>query len=318
MAEDQAAEKEKRNNLGRGLAALFGDGGPTSEVVEAAPVREQRPVPVESIHPNPHQPRQRFDSETLEQLAESIRENGLLQPILVRPHPSLADAFEIIAGERRWRAAQLAQLHEVPVIVRDLSDVKTLEVALLENIQRTDLTPIEEAEGYRRLMEEFSYTQADLARSLGKSRSHIANTLRLLTLPEDVRDLLNEGSLSAGHARALVGMPNAGPLAKRAVAEGLSVRQIEKLANEEKAQPRKKKDSADQTGLGELPHGESAKDADTLALERDLSAQLGLEVTIRFQGGEESERGSVTIRYETLEQLDDLLQRLGRNPEGSG
>jgi ParB family chromosome partitioning protein len=318
MAEDQASEKEKRTNLGRGFAALFGDGGPTSEVVEAAPVREQRPVPVESIHPNPHQPRQRFDSETLEQLAESIRENGLLQPILVRPHPSLTEAFEIIAGERRWRAAQLAQLHEVPVIVRDLSDVKTLEVALLENIQRADLTPIEEAEGYRRLMEEFSYTQADLARSLGKSRSHIANTLRLLTLPEDVRDLLNEGSLSAGHARALVGMPNASPLAKRAVAEGLSVRQIEKLANEKKAQPRKKKDSADQTGLGELPHGESAKDADTLALERDLSAQLGLEVTIRFQGGEESERGSVTIRYETLEQLDDLLQRLGRNPEGSG
>ena len=317
MAEDQAVEKEKRGNLGRGLAALFGDGGPTGEVVEAEPVRGQRPVPVESIHPNPHQPRQRFDPETLEQLAESVRENGLLQPILVRPHPSLDDAFEIIAGERRWRAAQLAQLHEVPVIVRDLSDVKTLEVALLENIQRADLTPIEEAEGYRRLMEEFSYTQADLARSLGKSRSHIANTLRLLTLPEDVRDLLNEGVLSAGHARALVGMPNAGPLAKRTVAEGLSVRQIEKLVNEEKAPPKKTRDKTGRRDGEELRDGEAAKDADTLALERDLSAQLGLEVSIRFQGGGESERGSVTIRYETLEQLDDLLQRLSYDPEGS-
>ena len=311
-AEDRTIEKEKRSNLGRGLAALFGDGGPSTEVAETPLPRDQRLVPLENIHPNPHQPRRLFDQETLKQLAESIRENGLLQPILVRSHPSLPGAFEIVAGERRWRAAQLAQLHEIPVIQRDLSDVKALEVALLENIQRADLTPVEEAEGYRRLMEEFSYTQADLARSLGKSRSHIANTIRLLTLPEDVQDLLNVGALSAGHARALVGAPDASAIARRAVAEGFSVRQLEALGGQAKEGSRARSRDKGKDARHER-HADPGKDADTLALERDLSAQLGLEVSIRFQSDSAGERGSVTIRYETLEQLDDLLQRLSGN-----
>jgi ParB family chromosome partitioning protein len=184
MEEKRTGDKEKRSNLGRGLAALFGDTGPPSDTPGTDSQRGQHSVPLEHIHPNPRQPRQRFDQEDLAQLADSIRENGVIQPIIVRHHPDRSGEYEIVAGERRWRAAQLAQLHQIPALVRDISDVKVLEIALLENIQRADLTPIEEAQGYRRLMDEFSYTQANLAQSLGKSRSHIANALRLLTLPE--------------------------------------------------------------------------------------------------------------------------------------
>ena len=315
MAVKEPSDKEKRHNLGRGLASLFGDAGPPGEAPgtpEGQP-RGRREVPLELIHPNKAQPRRRFDAEPLQQLAQSIHENGLLQPILVRPHPARADAYEIVAGERRWRAAQMARLHEVPVILRDLTDLKTLEIALLENIQREDLTPLEEAEGYRRLMEEFSYTQEALAKTLGKSRSHIANYLRLLTLPEELRDMLQAGEISAGHGRALVGASEAATLARRVVAEGLSVREIERLVQGAKARAEGRAERGDKgTAAGQGP-APAAKDADTLALERDLSAKLGLAVEIRHDG--ERESGELRLKYASLEQLDDLLLRLNRGPD---
>ncbi len=310
-----ASDKERRGNLGRGLAALFGDSGPSAPqpAGEKEPHRTTRGVPLEHIHPNPNQPRRRFEEEPINQLAQSIRENGLLQPILVRPHPDKAGEFEIVAGERRWRAAQKAQLHEAPVVVRDLSDVKTLEIALLENIQREDLNPIEEADGYRRLMEEFSYTQENLSQALGKGRSQIANALRLLTLPFEVKELVIEGQLTAGHARALVVARDPAKLAQQVVSEGLSVRQIESLAQQKRSQNagaggRKKTVTLRQTNKDDL-----AKDADTLALERDLSEVLGLKVSIDYRGGP-SEKGSLTIQYDDFDQLDDVIRRLNQNP----
>ncbi len=318
MEEKRTDEKERRGNLGRGLAALFGDTGPASDVPSADTQRGLRGVPLEHIHPNPQQPRHRFDPEDLNELAESIRENGIIQPIIVRHHPSLEGEYEIIAGERRWRAAQLAQLHEIPAVVRDVSDVKGLEIALLENIQRADLTAIEEAQAYRRLMDEFSYTQANLAQALGKSRSHIANSLRLLGLPEEVKSLIEEGALTAGHARALIGAPDPLGLARKIAADGLSVRQAEAAAQLVKpVSDRSRKGSAG-TASGPAPSGpRPGKDADTLALEKDLSERLGLKVTIEIQAAD-SERGRLMIEYQTLEQLDDLLLRLSHTPEASG
>jgi ParB family chromosome partitioning protein len=315
MEEKRTGEKERRGNLGRGLAALFGDTGPASDVPGAETQRGLRGVPLEHVHPNPQQPRHRFDTEDLKELADSIRENGIIQPIIVRHHPSLEGEYEIIAGERRWRAAQLAQLHEIPAMVRDVSDVKGLEIALLENIQRADLTAIEEAQAYRRLMDEFSYTQANLAQALGKSRSHIANSLRLLGLPEEVKSLIEEGALTAGHARALIGAPDPLALARKIVAEGMSVRQAETVAQHVK--PTRASVKKTPVAGGSTQSGAHAgKDADTLALEKDLSERLGLKVSIDVRGPD-NERGRLTIEYQTLEQLDDLLLRLSHTPEAS-
>ena len=281
--------------LGMGLSALLGED--EAEFGELDHGEATKTVAVGHLHPGKFQPRHAFDDEALKGLAESIGTKGVLQPLLVRPHPNQVGEFEIIAGERRWRAAQLAQVHEVPVIVRDFDDRETLEVALIENLQRQDLSPLEEADGYQRLMDEFSHTQEALATALGKSRSHVANMLRLLTLPEAVRALLDDGSLSAGHARALVGSDAAVALAKQVVKQGLNVRQTEKLV----------KSGAD-TGAasGKTAPAKPHKDADTLALEADLAAVLGLKVDIRDAGG----RGQVVIHYESLEQLDGVLARL--------
>jgi len=290
----------KRTNLGRGLAALLGDDSDDYGALDR--VRLARQVPIEHLHPSRVQPRSRFDDEALSSLTESIREQGILQPILVRRHPDRESEFEIVAGERRWRAAQKAQLHEVPIIVRDLTDGEALELAIVENVQRQDLDPLEEAEGYRRLIEEFGHTQDDLGRTIGKSRSHIANTLRLLNLPETVKELLRQGDLTAGHARALLGAAAPEVLARRIVDQGLSVRATERLAG------------ASKPGVGTpRPRGaerpDARKDADTLALERDLSDLLGLRVTIEMRG----DGGTLAIHYATLEQLDDVLQRLNQS-----
>jgi len=241
-----------------------------------------------------------MDRDAIAELASSIVEKGVLQPLLVRPHPDRAGQFEIIAGERRWRAAQQAKLHEVPVLVRNFTDVEALEVGLIENLQRQDLSPIDEALGYQRLLDEFHHTQEKLADGVGKSRSHVANTLRLLNLPENVRNMVEDGSLSAGHARALLGLENATALARKTVSEGLSVRQVEKLARE--AQSPKK-----------AVTNKPAKDANTAALEKTLSAALGLKVDIK--SGKSG--GSLTIHYKTLDQLDSILHRIRSNDTDS-
>lgn len=291
------AKQDRRSNLGRGLAALLGD--ETEDYTTLDRVRTSKQVPVEFLRPGRLQPRRHFDEESLSALADSIRENGLLQPILVRRDPEQPDTFEIVAGERRWRAAQIAQLHEVPIVIRELSDAETLQLAIIENVQREDLSALEEAEGYRQLMEEFSYTQDALANVIGKSRSHIANTLRLLKLPEPLRDLLSDGKLSAGHARALLNAEAPESLAKKVVAKGLSVRETERLANETKDPAPKKASRAP-----------VEKDPNTVALERDLSALLGLKVSVTFRGS----GGELTIHYNTLDQLDDVLHRLHQTP----
>jgi ParB family chromosome partitioning protein len=282
--------EEKRRQLGRGLSALFGD--ESADYAELDRVRVSKAVPIEFLQPGRFQPRRHFDEAEIEGLVESIRANGILQPILVRRLPESPDKFEIVAGERRWRAAQKAALHEVPVIVKELADGDALEIALVENLQRQDLGPLEEAEAYRRLMEEFGNTQEDLAGALGKSRSHIANTIRLLDLPEPVKKLVDEGKLSAGHARALLGAKEPEKLARQIVARNLNVRQTELLARGEKEGRRRA----------------AGKDADTKALEAEVSNQLGLKVTINHRGA----GGVVMIGYHTLEQLDDLLRRLSQ------
>ncbi len=290
----------KGRGLGRGLAALFGE--ETEDYQSLDKLRSGKSVPIEQVHPNAKQPRQSFDKEALEALAESIRASGILQPVLVRRHPERPSDYEIVAGERRWRAAQLARLHEIPVVIRELSDAQALELALVENVQRQDLSPIEEAAGYQRLIEEYRHTQDALSKVIGKSRSHIANTLRLLKLPESVRALLGEGRLSAGHARALLGAQDPEGLAKLVVARDLNVRQTERLAQDSHDSPAKKTRKA--------KAGPAPKDPDTLGLERDLTTLLGLKVSIDFAG----ESGSLTIHYGTLEQLDDVLRRLNQTP----
>jgi ParB family chromosome partitioning protein len=281
----------RRRGLGMGLSALLGGG---AEALGSGEVETPRSVPIEFLRPSPLQPRRRFADEDLEALAESVRAKGVLQPLLVRPAPGHGDYYEIIAGERRWRAAQMAGLHELPIVVYRLSDRDTLEVALLENVQRQDLSPLEEAEGYRRLIDEFGHTQEVLGRALGKSRSHIANLLRLLALPDAVRALLEAGELSAGHARALLGAREPAVLARLVVSRGLNVRQTEALVRADNAPPAR----------GARP---SAQDADTRALERELSARLGLSVRLRRKGT----GGTLSIAYRSLDQLDDLLARLG-------
>jgi len=305
--------QDKRTNLGRGLAALFGD--EDEDYASLDKVRSSKQVPIEHIHPNTKQPRRHFDEEALSTLADSIQQSGLLQPILVRRHPKHSSEYEIVAGERRWRASQRAQLHEIPVIIRELNDAEVLQIAIIENVQRQDLTPIEEAASYRRLMDEFGRKQDDVAKIIGKSRSHIANMLRLLTLPEDVQELVERGNISAGHARALVGSENPTDLANQITSKGLSVRETERLAKAlkkelvapEEAQVQKSKLS----GSKLKPSTGPQKDADTLALERDLSNMLGLKVTIDFHG----KGGALSISYDTLEQLDNVLHRLTQAAE---
>ena len=276
---------EGRRGLGRGLSALLDEVEAPAEVGRAG-VSE---LPVEAIKANPAQPRRRFDDADIEELAASIREKGVLQPILVRP-AVFAGQYEIVAGERRWRAAALAGLRQMPALVRSLSDAEVLEIAIVENVQRVDLSPIEEAEGYRALMDRFGRTQAEVAQVVGKSRVHVANALRLLQLPEPVKAMVREGRLTAGHARPLIGSADAERLAIEVADKGLTVRQAETLARARPAAPRKR------------------KDADTAALENDLSEVLGLQVEIRDAGG----AGELRIRYSSLEQLDDLCRRLTR------
>ncbi|MBU3888454.1 ParB/RepB/Spo0J family partition protein [Methylosinus sp. KRF6] len=288
------AEEATRRRLGRGLAALIGDAGEEAPAVERA--RGQRRAPIEFLRPNPRNPRVSFREEELADLAASIREKGIIQPIVVRTVPGVADAYEIIAGERRWRAAQLANLADVPIIVHEADDREALELAIIENVQRADLNAIEEARGYERLGKEFGYSQTDLAKIIGKSRSHVANTLRLLNLPEASRRLVTEGAISAGHARALLAVDNPDSVARRVVEEGLTVRDVERLAQEDSGAKLETK--------SRKPRVE--KDADTVAMEKLLTDALGLYVSIHHH----SESGELRIRYTTLEQLDGLCRRL--------
>ncbi len=292
-----AERQERKRGLGRGLSALMADVAETEAVAASGPASAERAIPIEQIRPNPDQPRKRFASEDLEDLTASIREKGVIQPLIVREVPG--EQFEIVAGERRWRAAQQAQLHELPVIVRDFTDVEVLEVAIIENIQRADLNPIEEAAGYRQLMDRFGHTQEKMAEALGKSRSHIANLLRLLNLPESVVEMVRAGDLSAGHARALIPSEDPLKLAQAIIKGGLSVRAAEALVKKESEGSR----SDPQT----KPNIE--KDADTKALEGDLSATLGMKVTLDHKDGQEG--GKLTVQYKTLEELDELCRMLG-------
>ncbi|MGX9356018.1 ParB/RepB/Spo0J family partition protein [Roseobacteraceae bacterium S113] len=290
--------KEKRRGLGRGLSALMAD----VDVVETTPTGEtqtksaERVVPIEKIYANPDQPRKQFSEEALEDLSRSIAERGVIQPLIVRAHPSEDDAYEIVAGERRWRAAQRANLHELPIIIRAFSDTEVLEVAIIENVQRADLNPVEEAAGYRALMEKFGHTQDQVAKALGKSRSHIANILRLLSLPDDLQRKVEAGDLSMGHARALLTADDPHGLAALIVKDGLSVRETEKRA---KAKNAPKASS---------PKPKVEKDADTRALEGELSAHLGMSVSINHIAG--TEGGVMTLKYRDFEQLDDLCRAL--------
>ena len=286
--------EEKRKGLGRGLAALLGEDA-APPVAAHVPSRGLRTLPIEHLRPGKFQPRRRMDDAPIQELAKSIGAKGILQPILVRKTTDAGESYEIIAGERRWRAAQVAGLHEVPVVVKDLSDAEALEVALIENLQRQDLTPLEEADGYKRLMEEFSHTQEKLAETVGKSRSHVANTMRLLGLPEAVKDMLQSGVLTAGHARALLTATDPVHLAREIARRGLSVREAERLAGEGAKKPAGRK--------------AAAKDADIRALERDLAAKIGLKVDIRHRG---TQGGTLSIHYTLLEQLDDVIGRLSR------
>jgi ParB family transcriptional regulator, chromosome partitioning protein len=290
---DRASPGAKRPPLGRGLAALFGEAGTrlSGDPGNARPNGAQI-VPIEAIRPSPFQPRRHFAEEDLDGLAQSIREKGIVQPLLVRPIADAAADFELVAGERRWRAAQRVGLHEVPVVIRALGDSEVIEIALVENLQREDLSPLEEAEAYNRLVREFGRSQAGLAEAVGKSRSHVANTLRLLGLPAPVRKSLEEGALSAGHARALLAAPDPAGLAQEVVRRGLNVRATEKLVRRRAAQP--------------APRPRLARDTNTLALERELATALGLRVTL----APKRRGGSVTLHYSTLDQLDRVVALL--------
>lgn len=281
--------------LGRGLSALLGETPATDgETVQKA--RNARTMPVEKLRPGRFQPRQRFDEQEMRALVESVRQHGIVQPILVRRDPDVPEVFEIIAGERRWRAAQTVALHEVPIVIRDISDDDALQLALIENIQRQDLNPMEEAEGYRRLGEEFGHSQNEIAEAVGKSRSHVANTMRLLSLPPEVSEMVRDGRLSAGAARTVLTDDDPVGLAKRIVEEGLNVREAEAI--------RRGVEKAAGTTAATV-----AKDADTVALEQSLQDALGLQVEVKHKGGK---GGQVVIRYKTLEQLDEVCRRLTR------
>jgi ParB family transcriptional regulator, chromosome partitioning protein len=288
--------------LGRGLSALLGDSNESAPTGAAA--RNAKMIPIASIRPGGFQPRTTFGPEELDELAASMRTHGVLQPILVRKDPKNPNAFELIAGERRWRAAQKAQLHEIPAVVREFSDREALEAALIENLQRADLSAIEEARAYARLMREFGHTQERLADALGKSRPYVANLVRLLGLPESIQDLVDQGKLSAGHARLLIESTEADAIARRWIADGISVREAETEIRGNR--PAKTKPRASKSGKGR----EVLRDANTMDLERRLTASLGLKVAIQHQKG--SQAGMVQISYQTLDQLDDIIVRLNK------
>jgi len=291
--------KQTKRGLGRGLSALMADVSPVQDETpagEPAPRRGDLFVPIEKIVPNPNQPRHRFADSDLTELTESIREKGVLQPLIVRKNVNKPDSYEIVAGERRWRAAQAVPLHELPVLVRDYTDEQVLEIAIIENVQRADLNPIEEAAGYKQLMDRFGHTQEKISTALSKSRSHIANLMRLLQLPLDVQDLLQQGRLSAGHARALITTQNPSELARQVIAKGLSVRETEKLA----------KGRVEKVPV--IKAAKTVKDADTRALENDLSANIGMKVAIDNIAGQET--GKVTIKYQNMDELDEICRIL--------
>ena len=292
-------KKIKKRGLGRGLSALMSD--VTQEIapyVDQAPRRADFFVPVEQVQPNPDQPRRAFDDAALQELATSIAEKGVIQPLIVREHPTRTGIYEIVAGERRWRASQIAQLHDIPVIVRQYTDTEVLEVAIIENIQRADLNPIDEGAGYRQLMQKFGHTQEQLSSVLGKSRSHIANVIRLLSLPDGVRAYLVDGKLTAGHARTLIGHDDAQRLADHIVKTGMSVRDAEKIVKQGLTKAKTTKTINSVTG----------KDADTVQIEGELSAALGMKVSIDHASG--TEGGRLSVSYRNLDQLDDLLRAL--------
>jgi len=289
------SDEIRRQKLGRGLSALLGE--ERSPFGRVMPSRTPQHIPVGNLRPNHFQPRKKFDDAALKELTDSIREKGVLQPILVRPVPDLAEHYEIVAGERRWRAAQLARLHEVPILVKDLTDAESLELALIENIQRADLNPMDEARGYARLIDEFDHSQEDVGRVVGKSRSHVANMLRLLALPESIQAMLEDNRLSAGHARTLVTASDPEALAQQIVKGKLSVRDAEALAKGRKPAGAKKPPLI--------------KDPNLLALEKQIADGLGLNVTISPRGFLE---GIISIEYKSLEQLEDVYQRLLTSP----
>lgn len=296
-------KKQERRGLGRGLSALMADINVTTDKDVGSPTsrRLDQLIAVEKLLPNPNQPRREFAQAALDDLAASIRQKGVLQPLIVRPIAG-TDTYEIVAGERRWRAAQMAQVHQLPAVIREFDDTEVLEVAIIENIQRADLNAIEEAAGFRQLMDRFGHTQEKIAEALSKSRSHIANLLRLLNLPDDVQGLIRDGKLSSGHARALITTSNPSALARVVIEKGLSVRETERLARESSSTPPRAKTSA-----GGARH---EKDADTRALEGDLSANLRMAVSINHEPG--GERGTLSIRYNTLEDLDSLCRTLSQ------
>jgi ParB family transcriptional regulator, chromosome partitioning protein len=295
-----AMAEEARSRLGRGLASLIGDVGGEAAHVERP--RNQRKVPIEFLKPNPRNPRKAFADTELNELSDSIKQHGVIQPIVVRAVKGAQDRFEIIAGERRWRASQLAGLHEVPIVPVEVSESDALEIMIIENVQREDLNAMEEAQGYHALADEFKRSQEDIAKIVGKSRSHVANMMRLTRLPAEVQALISSGKLSAGHARALIGVPDPLTAAKRIVEEGLTVRQTEALAHEEGV-PERKPQKARAAGGGKT------KDADTIALEKRVSDALGLNVTVNHR----DPGGSVQISYRNLEQLDEVMRRLARS-----
>lgn len=291
-----ARSPKQTRGLGRGLSALMSDVG-SEDTAQASPKRPDMIVPIERVQPNPDQPRRTFSQAALDELAASIAEKGIIQPLIVRQSPTDKNVYEIVAGERRWRAAQIAKLHEIPILLRDYDDIEVLEIAIIENIQRADLNPVDEAAGYKQLMDRFGHTQDKLATALGKSRSHIANLMRLLTLPDEVQTYLINGQLSAGHARALVGHELAVQLSREVIQRKLSVRETEQLA---KKGPAIKKRS--------VPGAPVPKDADTVQIENELSATLGMKVTIDHPAG--ADGGKIVIGYKSLDQLDDLLRAL--------
>lgn len=287
------SDENSRSRLGRGLAALIGDVDDENTALDRA--RGARRVPVESLRPSPNNPRKSFAESDLEDLSNSVREKGIVQPILVRPVEGALESYEIIAGERRWRAAQRAGLHEVPILVLEVGEREALELAIIENVQRSDLNALEEAMGYEALISQHNYNQTDVARIVGKSRSHVANTMRLLKLPEPVQESVRSGELTAGHARALINLPNAEAAARRIIERGLNVRQTEALAQQDAETPSVKR-----------PRSSRSKDEDTLALEKALSDALGLSVAVEHAGP----GGEIRIRYGSLEQLDAVCRRL--------
>jgi ParB family chromosome partitioning protein len=286
------------SRLGRGLAALIGDVGDESAVSDRA-TRGQRKVPIEFVRANPRNPRRMFTETELDELAKSIRERGVIQPVVVRRVPGAQDAYEIIAGERRWRASQRAGQHEIPIVLIEANDREALELAIIENVQRSDLNPLEEAMGYQSLAQEYAHSQDDIARVVGKSRSHVANMLRLLNLPDSVKAYVSEGKISAGHARALLALPDPEAVAREVVEKGLNVRAVEMIAQESaaaKGKPAQKR-----------TRERAEKDADTRAVEKRLSDFLGMAVLIDHRG----ETGELKIRYRSLEQLDSIVMKLG-------